>query len=64
MSKHTLSNKSVFGAIDFNIISLDYSLNEHVKEFFNISFQNSFVPTINRPTRVTRNTAATCTDHI
>lgn len=62
MSKNTLSNKSVFVKSDFNIISLDYSLNELLIEFFDISFENSFAPIINLPTRVTRN-IATCTDH-
>ena len=62
MSKNTLSNKSVFAKSDFNVISLDYSLNELLIEFFDISFENSFAPIINLPTRVTRN-IATCTDH-
>ena len=48
---------------DFNINSLDYSSDEHVKDFFDASFQNYFVPLINRPTRVTRK-SATCIDHI
>ena len=42
---------------------MDYSSNEHVKDFFDASFQNYFVPLINRPTRVTRK-SATCIDHI
>ena len=63
MSKNSLTNKHVFITGDFNIISLDYSSNEHVKDFFHASFQNYFVPLINRPTRVTRK-SATCIDHI
>ena len=63
MSKNSLTNKHVFITGDFNINSLDYSPNEHVKDFFDASFQNYFVPLINRPTRVTRK-SATCIDHI
>ena len=63
MSKNSLTNKHVFITGDFNINSLDYSSNEHVKDFFDASFQNYFVPLINRPTRVTRK-SATCIDHI
>ena len=63
MSKNSLANKHVFLIGDFNINSLDYSSNEHVKQFFDTSFQKNFVPLINRPTRVTRN-SATCIDHI
>ena len=36
---------------------------EHVKDFFDASFQNYFVPLVNRPTSVTRK-SATCIDHI
>ena len=63
MSKRSLSNKHVILTGDLNINSLDYSSNEHVKDFFDTCFQNSFVPIINRPTRVTRK-SATCIDHI
>ena len=63
MSKNSLTNKHVFITGDFNINSLDYSSNEHVKGFFDASFQKYFVPLINRPTRVTRK-SATCIDHI
>ena len=63
MSKNSLTNKHVFITSDFNINSLDYSSNEHVKDFFDASFQNYFVPLINHPTMVTRK-SATCTDHI
>ena len=63
MSKNSLTNKHVFIAGDFNINSLDYSSNEHAKDFFDASFQNYFVPLINRPTRVARK-SSTCIDHI
>ena len=60
---NALSNKAVFITGDFNINSIDYSTNSTVKNFFNLIFQNSFVPLISRPTRVTRK-SATCIDHI
>ena len=63
MSKNSLTNKHVFITGDFKINSLDYSSNEHVKDFFDASFQNYFVPIINCPTRVTKK-SATCIDHI
>ena len=48
---------------DFNMNSLDYSQNTIVHDFFNLAFQNSIFPVINRPTRVTK-TSATIIDHI
>ena len=48
---------------DFNINSLDYSRNTIVRDFFNLAFQNSIFPVINRPTRVTQ-TSATIIYHI
>ena len=38
-----------FVADNFNISSLEFSLNGHVKKYFDISLQSSFVPLINRP---------------
>ena len=48
---------------DFNINSLDNSQNTIVREFFNLAFQNSISPIINRQTRVTK-TSAKIIDHI
>ena len=42
---------------------LDYSSNVHVKNFFNLAFENGIFPIINRPTRVTK-TSETVIDHI
>ena len=57
--------RNIFLAGDFNINSLDYSWNTIVivRDFFNLAFQNSIFPVINRPTRVTK-TSATIIDHI
>ena len=57
------SNKDLYLVGDFNINVLDYQNNTKVKDFVNFSFQNSLIPLINKPTRVTR-TSATAIDHI
>ena len=57
------SNKPIYLLGDFNLNVLEYDSNTKVKGFLNLLFQNSFIPVINKPTRVTRNTA-TAIDHI
>ena len=47
---------------DFDINSLDY-FSTIARDFFNLAFQNSVFPVINRPTRVAK-TSATIIDHI
>ena len=63
INKFKGQEKQIFLAGDFNINSLDYSRNTKVRDFFNLAFQNSIFPVINRPTRVTE-TSATIIDHI
>ena len=63
LSKKKTSRKNVFIVGDLNINSLDYESNEPVKNFFNLVFQNDFLPLIHRATRVTK-TTATAIDHI
>ena len=63
LSKKKTSGKNVFIVGDLNINSLDYESNEPVKKFFNLVFQNGFLPLIQRATRVTK-TTATAIDHI
>ena len=63
VNKFKGQEKQIFLAGDFNINSLDYSRNTIVRDFFNLAFQNSIFPVINRPTRVTK-TSATIIDHI
>ena len=58
-----MPNKAAFLLEDFNLNVLDYNTNKVVKNFFNLVFQNGFLPLIQRPTRVTR-TSATTIDHI
>ena len=43
------SNKSLFLTGDINIISLEYSVNSVVKQFFNLSFQNGEAPLLTDP---------------
>ena len=47
---------------NFNITVLDFETNEKVEKLLNQMFSHNMIPTINRPTRVTRNTA-TAIDH-
>ena len=42
---------------DFNINVLDFNESKTVQNFVNLMFRHGFIPTINKPTRVTRNTA-------
>ena len=57
------SNKLFYAAGDFNLNVLDYNKNEKVTKFLNLTFEYGFVPVINKPTRVTKNTAPAI-DHI
>ena len=57
------NNKDLYLVGDFNINVLDYESNVKVKNFVNFAFQNSLIPLINKPTRVTE-TNATAIDHI
>ena len=49
--------------LDFNLNLLDHESNKKVHDFLNIIYRNGMIPTINKPTRVTR-TTATAIDHI
>ena len=57
------SNKNVYIAGDFSLNLLDHSLNKKLQYYLNLIYQNSFIPTVNKPTRVTRKTS-TIIDHI
>ena len=48
---------------DFNMNLLDFKQNKKVQNFLNIMFDHSMMSVINKPTRVTKNTA-TAIDHI
>ena len=57
------SNKAMHIAGDFNLNLLDHNTNRKVHNFLSLIYQNGMIPTINKPTRVTRKTA-TAIDHI
>ena len=48
---------------DFSMKLLDFEQNKKVQNFLNIMFGHSMMPVINKPARVTKNTA-TAIDHI
>ena len=55
--------KHMMFAGDFNMNVLDYEYNSQVKSFFDLIYQRNLIPTINKPTRVGKN-SATAIDHI
>ena len=55
--------KHMMFAGDFNMNMLDYEYNRKVKSFFNLMYQRNLIPTINKLTRVGKN-SATAIDHI
>ena len=62
-NKNKNSDKNDHVAGDFNLNLLDHDKNKKVGDFFNLIYQNRMIPTINKPTRVTKKTA-TAVDHI
>jgi len=56
-------NKDVYILGDFNINLLNWKTHNNTSEFANVIFSNSFLPLINRPTRVTES-SATLIDNI
>ena len=57
------SNKLFCATGDFNLNVLGYNKNEKVTKFLNLTFEYGFVPVIDKPSRVTKNTAIAI-DHI
>ena len=51
------SNKNVYIAGDLNLSLLDHSLNKKVQNYLNLIYQNSFNPTVNKPTWVAAKTS-------
>ena len=62
-NKNKNSNKNYHVAGDFNLNLLDHEKNKKVQDFLQLMYQNGMIPTINKPTRVTKTTATTI-DHI
>ena len=63
LSINDVTKKEVIIAGDFNINFLAFSGSKKVQSFVNLMFHFGMIPTINKPTRVTRNTS-TAIDHI
>ena len=62
-SANDKASKNIIFAGDLNINVLDYESNKKVQHFLSSMFQYNMIPTINQPTRATRN-SATAIDHI
>ena len=63
LSKQEITNKELVLVRDFNINVLDFNESQMVQNFVNLMFRRSLISTINKTTRVTKNTA-TAIDHI
>ena len=63
LSKNEATKKEVIPIGDFNMNLLDFDKNKRVQSFVDLMFRFGMIPTINKPTRVTRNTA-TAIDHV
>ena len=61
-SKQEITNKELVLVGDFNIGLFDFNEGKMVQHFVNLMFRHGFISTINKLTRVTRNTA-TAIDH-
>ena len=62
-AKNDTVNKHIVLADNFNLNVLDFENNKNLQNFMNIMFRYGMIPTINKPTRITANTA-TAIDHI
>ena len=58
-----ITNKELVLVGGFNINVLDFNESKMIENFVNLMFRHGLNPTLNKPTRVTRNTA-TAIDHI
>ena len=63
ISANDKTSKNIIFAGDLNIKVLDCESNKEVQRLLNSMFQYNMIPTINKPTRVTRNTTRAI-DHI
>ena len=63
ISKREITNNELVLVGDFNINVFDFNENKMVQNFVNLMFRHGLIPTINKPTRVARNTV-TAIDHI
>ena len=65
LSKREITNKDYQFVLvgDFNINVFDFNESKMVQSFVNLMYRHGLIPTVNKLTRVTRNTA-TVVDHI
>ena len=63
LSTNDILKKEVIMAGDVNMNLLDFEQNKKIQNFLNIMFGHGMMPVINKPTRVTKNTARAI-DHI
>ena len=63
LSKQEITNKKLVLVGDLNINVLDFNESKMVQNFLDLMFRHGLIPTENKPTRVSRNTA-TAIDHI
>ena len=63
LSARNHNRKPFYLTGDLNLNLLDYGTNTKVKSYLNILFSHSFIPLINKPTRIFKNNA-TVIDHI
>ena len=63
LSKNEATKKEVILIGDFSMNLLDFDKDKRVQSFVNLIFRFGMIPTINKPTRVTRHTA-TAIDHV
>ena len=63
LSKNNAAKKEVILRGDFSINLLDFDKNKRVQSFVNLMFRFGMIPTINKPTHITKHIATT-TDHI
>ena len=64
LSKREILHKDIIWAGDFNINLLDFDANKKVQNFVNLMFCFGMIPTINRATCITRQTASSAIDHM
>ena len=63
LSKREINNHELVLVEDVNINVLDFNESKIVESFGTLMFRHGLIPTVNKPTRVTRN-AATAIDHM
>ena len=61
--KREITNKELVLVGDFNINVFEFNESKMVQNFVDLMFRHDLIPTVNKPTRVTRNTITTI-DHI